>query len=280
MTGNRQAACFIIEDKEAVRTRGRFGTKGGISLAWHHIRYYSEALRMPTAMEVLVPQQGKPVATLYLLHDMGDDHTAWFRRTSVERYAAKLPLAVVMPAGHLGWYTDMVYGKHYFAFVAKELPALCERLFPLSGGREHRFIAGAGMGGYGAIKAGLLAADTFCAAASFSGALDVSNVYDSLDPRLAADIFGPKEQLPGSGNDLFAAAERLAAQSERSRPEFYMWCESGSPLQTDNVRFRDRLLQLGLSVSYEELQENQGWAGWDMALQRLLAQLPLPASGQ
>ena len=36
--------------------------------------------------------------TLYLLHGLSDDHSTWMRRTSIERYATELGLAVVMPA--------------------------------------------------------------------------------------------------------------------------------------------------------------------------------------
>ncbi len=43
------------------------------------------------------PSGALPV--LYLLHGLSDDHTAWLRYTSIERYAAARGLAVVMPAG-------------------------------------------------------------------------------------------------------------------------------------------------------------------------------------
>ena len=39
-----------------------------------------------------------PAKVLYLLHGASDDETIWQRRTSIERYAAPLGLAVVMPA--------------------------------------------------------------------------------------------------------------------------------------------------------------------------------------
>ena len=53
----------------------------------------------------------------------GDNHSTWLRRTSVERYAAKKNIAVVMPAAQVAWYTDMECGyKNYFTFISKELP--------------------------------------------------------------------------------------------------------------------------------------------------------------
>ena len=72
------------------------------------VDYYADALGMQTRMHVLLPQRqtaGK-VKTLYLLHGMSDDEGTWMRRTSIDRYAEEKGLAVVMPDGGLGWYTD------------------------------------------------------------------------------------------------------------------------------------------------------------------------------
>jgi putative tributyrin esterase len=253
-------------------------------MAWLHVHYHSEILRMPVPLEVLLPQHvsggsrkvndSGSYPTLYLLHGMRDDHTAWMRRTSVERYVEGLPLAVVMPAGHLGWYTDMAYGRDYFRFITEELPALCERMFPLSGRREERFIAGASMGGYGALKAGLLAPDTFCAAASFSGAMDMMSLFDRLSPGLAADIFGNKDALKGSVNDLFAAAEHLA-KSDKQRSDLYMWCGTEDSLYDENVRFKEHVLKLGLPLTFEEGPGSHKWKHWDLCIERLIGRLML-----
>ena len=73
--------------------------------------FFSEALERGTSMTVVLPQpteeqigvaevaveHGRP-PVLYLLHGLSDDHTAWLRYTSIERYAAARGLAVVMPA--------------------------------------------------------------------------------------------------------------------------------------------------------------------------------------
>ncbi|MCZ8518550.1 MULTISPECIES: alpha/beta hydrolase [Paenibacillus] len=253
-------------------------------MAWLHIDYYSETLRMPVPMEVLLPQHGGrrgtaspgPYAALYLLHGRTDNQSAWMRRTSIERYAEGLPLAVIMPAAHLSWYTDMANGRDYFGFITRELPAICERNFPLAPVREQRFIAGLSMGGYGAMKAGLLAPDTYGAAASFSGALDAVRTYDRLDPGQAADIFGSRDALEGSVNDLFAGAERLAGTGA-AVPDLYQWCGTEDFLYEDNVRFREHAVRLGLPLTYEEGPGGHEWKHWDRCIERLLQRLPLAA---
>jgi putative tributyrin esterase len=243
-------------------------------MAWIHMHYHSEALRMPAAMEVLLPKVGSgPYATLYLLHEQGGDHTSWFRRTSLEQYVEGLPLAVVMPAGHLGWYTDMVFGRDYFQLITEELPRYCERTFPISSRREDRFIAGVGMGGYGAVKAALRASGQFAKAASFSGDLNVIRVYDQLDPVRAKDVFGSREGLSRNGHDLFAAAGELA-QSSAPRPELYIRYGTDESIREESIRFHQHAEALGFPIQLEAVVGAGGWKDWDRALEQYIFTLP------
>ena len=47
-----------------------------------------------------------PWPTLYLLHGALDDHSCWLRQTAIERYAEAAGMAVVMPSGQNGFYTN------------------------------------------------------------------------------------------------------------------------------------------------------------------------------
>ena len=73
------------------------------------VDFYADALGVETRMHVLLPERlsGKSAKTLYLLHGMSDNEGTWMRRTAIDRYAEEKELAVVMPDGGLGWYTDM-----------------------------------------------------------------------------------------------------------------------------------------------------------------------------
>src|SRR5919205_996148 len=151
----------------------------------NQLDFFSETLGMLSSMYVLLPQRmlaemnSKRVPkyrTLFLLHGHSDDHTAWQRWTSIERYVEGLNLAVVMPAVHLSFYNDMVHGPAYWQFISEEVPALMHDIFPLSSKREDNFVAGLSMGGYGAFKMALTHPERFAAAASLSGALDIAEV--------------------------------------------------------------------------------------------------------
>ena len=248
------------------------------------VDYYADALGVQTRMHVLLPQRlaaGK-AKTLYLLHGMSDDEGTWMRRTSIERYAEEKGLAVVMPDGGLGWYTDMYRGLAWSKFISGELPALCRRFFPiLSDKREDTYIGGNSMGGYGALKCALRAPRTFSRVISLSGALDAADTaVNNTVPATRAyweDVFGPAKDVPGSENDLFAAAEALTDPA--LRPRIYMWCGTEDFLYGQNTRMRDHLRALGYDLTYEESPGDHQWRHWDKKIADALNWL-LPGEGE
>lgn len=260
-------------------------------MALLHVDFFSDVLGMCAEMDVILPEQTKgqigmegkrgdgKYPVLYLLHGMSDDHTIWQRRTSIERYVADYGIAVVMPSTQLGWYTDMYIGHKWWTYISKELPTICRSFFPfMSDRREDTFAAGLSMGGYGALKCGLLAPDTFSAVASLSGGVDAADCAKPEPGRennqLWVDIFGPHEKIQGSDNDLFAVAERLCATPEK-KPKVYMWCGTEDFLYQQNVRMRDHLRGLNYDLTYEESPGDHQWKYWDEKIQTVLAWLPI-----
>lgn len=249
------------------------------------VHFFSETLGMRCTMNVLLPQRplrdartGKAPAcrTLYLLHGYSDDHTAWQRWTSIERYAEPYNLTVVMPAVHLSFYTDMAHGGAYWQFISQEVPAVARQLFPLSAAREDTFVAGLSMGGYGAFKLALTYPERFAAAASLSGALDVRETVrahgrheDLAWLKQMQNIFGDLSKVAGSEHDLFVLAEKTAAS--QVKPRLYQCCGTEDFLYPDNVRFRDHVRTLALDLTFEEGPGDHNWAYWDAMIQRVLA---------
>ena len=87
-------------------------------MAFLTCNFYSEALGVGVTVNVVLPQATQTqigvdaavtpgdVPVLYLLHGLSDDHSAWMRYTSIERYAAEAGLAVVMPAVGRSFYAN------------------------------------------------------------------------------------------------------------------------------------------------------------------------------
>ena len=251
----------------------------------NEVNFFSEILGMRSTMNVLLPQRilvdgkskRKPnYRTLYLLHGHSDDHTAWTRWSSMEKYAQGLNLVVVMPAVHLSFYNDMAYGGAYWQFISEEIPALIRDMYSLSAARNHNVVAGLSMGGYGAFKLALTYPERFAAAASLSGAVDLPEVVrvKKDDPLNSAwlvgmrNVFGDLSKVPGGKQDLFALA-RKAAKSPVT-PRLYQCCGTEDFLYPDNIRFRDAVRKLPFDLTYEEGPGDHNWAYWDMMIQRVL----------
>lgn len=248
-----------------------------------HVDFRSHALGMDTSFYALLPQDGLSAGkrrTLFLLHGRSDDHGAWVRRTSIERYAEEKGLAVVMPDGGLSYYADMVHGPDYFTYLTEELPPFVRSLLPLSREREDTWIAGLSMGGYGAMKAALRRPDLFSRAGSFSGALDLAGWIglcrgngNRQALRVFANAFGDPDTIPGTCHDLFRLLRELKA-SGKPLPRIYQCCGTGDFLHGGNARFRDFCGQEDVPLTYEEWPGAHDWAFWDEAVRRFLSWLP------
>ena len=238
-------------------------------MALLHVDFYSDVLGRAAQMDAILPEHSADAhwRTLFLLHGMTDDHTTWQRRTSIERYAEERGMAVILPDAGLKGYCDTPPGEAYFRFISVELVQIARRMFPrLSHDRADTFVAGNSMGGYGAIKCALTHPETFSRAAALSGALDAAALpflQEPLEERAYwEDVFGPIDQIPGSENDLFAAAAALT----QNRPELFMWCGTEDFLYSMNVRMRAHLEALGYNLTYRESPGDHSWKCWDREL--------------
>ena len=244
--------------------------------------FFSEVLEVGTSMTVLLPQASEDQVgvtgtqrtgdfpVLYLLHGLSDDSTAWLRYTSIERYAAPLGLAVVMPQVQRSFYADEVHGERFFTFLSDELPAVVQRFFRVSREREDTFVAGLSMGGYGALKWALHRPGQFAAAASLSGALDLEAInQDEWRKPLMQRVFDGRV---GPRDDLFAL---LADADAESLPSLYVGCGTEDHLYEHNVRFVDAATAAGVDVHVDFRAGEHEWGVWDAAIRDVLAWLPV-----
>ena len=232
--------------------------------------------------QVHAPRQYK---TLYLLHGALDDHTSWTRFTRVEEYAEEQSLALVMPSGYNGWYSNTPVGsRRFFDFIHLELPAWAEANFPLLKGRENRFIAGLSMGGYGAAKGALVLPERYAACGVFSGAVDIAAMssqgadYSSMTDRgeeasgstvdLVCSLFG-RPVAPGSQDDLFALAEQTAA-SGKPLPEFFIGCGTEDFLYPAICKFRGHMEGLGFRVTNVDCPGTHEWKVWELLIEQFI----------
>jgi S-formylglutathione hydrolase FrmB len=237
--------------------------------------FFSESLELSTSMMVILPQEtsrqigmtgkagGDAPPVLYLLHGLSDDDSIWLRRTSIERYAAPLGIAVVMPQVHRSFYADEVHGNRYWTFISEELPALVNKFFRVSQRREDTFVAGLSMGGYGAFKLALRQPERFAAAASLSGAVDIAS--RRLKSKALQHVFGDAE-IAGTDDDLLALLEK----AERPLPDLYLWCGTEDGLADSNRKFIETAERQGVALKSELSPGDHDWKYWDEKIQDVL----------
>lgn len=241
---------------------------------------FSESLQRGTSVRVVLPQATEaqigvveidasgPPPVLYLLHGLSDDHTAWARYTSIERYAAARGLAVVMPAVDRSFYANEVHGHRYWDWVSEELPRLVGTFFRVSQAPEDTFVAGLSMGGYGALKLAFTHPERYAAAASLSGALDLVRMQDRPDRE---DVFRRVFDGPvGAGDDLFALLDNADGV-----PPLHVSCGTEDWLLPDSERLLAAARAAGVEVTEDLRPGDHEWGLWDAVIREVVDWLPL-----
>ncbi|MGY5766510.1 alpha/beta hydrolase [Brachybacterium sp. DNPG3] len=268
--------------------------------------HFSEALGMGTSMIVLMPQEaagigmsgaagaagsdgadgssgaddaggadgsvrdGVPV--LYLLHGLSDDCTIWERRTAIERYASEKGIAVVMPEVRRSFYSDEVVGEAYWTYIAEELPQLVARTFRISTAREDTFVAGLSMGGFGAFKLALNHPERFAAAASFSGALDLTTLELGDNGGHLFDRIWGDRPIEGTHDDLL---HLVRTSDPGTLPALFLDCGTDDFLLEANRAFIAEAESRELDLLSRLRPGDHTWDFWDRGIQDVLDWLPI-----
>jgi len=223
-----------------------------------HIGYFSQSLAKQSGMFVVMPEVDPPFRVVYLLHGLSDDYTIWQRRTSIERYADRFGLMVIMPDGGRSFYCDQPYGN-YEAHIL-ETACFIDRAFRTVDAPDGRGIGGLSMGGYGAMKLGLKYPELFGSVAAHSSALEIDRFYT------APDLQGIFPSPPCPEDDPFTLAARAGA-----KPAIRFDCGADDFLIEENRRFHAHLRALGAPHTYAEYPGAHTWEYWDEHIVEALA---------
>lgn len=200
---------------------------------------------------------------LYLLHGHGNDYMSWNRFTSVERYAEERRIAIVtVSVGNKG-YMNAAYGENYYDFVWKELPEFVKANFPISHRKEDTYIAGASMGGYGALAHALGHPESYQAVGAFSPGVNLGeNAYE---------IVG--HMMPEM-KSLYKMLQK-DVEERIELPQIFC-CIGDHDFLIDSVdRFHQYMESLQVEHRYDRIDGYEHeWGFWDMEIQQFLDWLP------
>lgn len=249
-----------------------------------HFDYLSQVLGYHTNLYFILPactHEGKaPAATLYLLHGGAGNGMDWMRYTSIERYADKYNIAVVMPeVDGSCFYADMKYGYDYFTYLTEEVVAVAEGLLPVNKEPYKRLVAGLSMGGYGAFKWAFNRPDFFGAAANLSGISFIMDIFggNGFAAKDAEDKCGPVAQNWGSLEELRGSMSDSKEWIDKAVREGIKLPKLFAAIGTEDYSYKlscDYLRyckEQGIEVHYEEMPGQHEWSVWDTMIERFMA---------
>lgn len=261
-------------------------------MALLQVNFFSTALKRTVPMTVILPvdktmagnrgcQSAPCFKTLYLLHGLLGDYTDWVINTRIRQWAEARNLAVVMPSGDNSFYVDQITpNNRYGDFIGRELVELTRKMFPLSHKREDTFIAGLSMGGFGAIRNGLVHVETFGYIAGFSSAIHFFEMPANTPGRSLMGeegVFGDLQQASLTDKNPRVALKQ-AMERNAPIPKIYMSCGLQDSLLPANRSFRDFLTANGIDLTYEETEGDHNWDFWNDQIHKVLDWLPLEES--
>ncbi|WP_295715263.1 alpha/beta hydrolase family protein [Mucilaginibacter sp.] len=139
----------------------------------------------------------KKFPVLYLLHGFSGNYSDWILKVpAITKLADEYQMVIVCPDGNFaGWYYDSPMSKdwQYETYVGTELVNWVDKHYATIANRSGRAITGLSMGGHGAMYIAFKHQDTFGAAGSMSGALDIRPFPDAFG---IEQVLGKYSQYP------------------------------------------------------------------------------------
>ncbi len=210
--------------------------------------------------------------TLYLMHGLLGNYTDWVSQTRIQKWAEEKNLAVVMPSGDNSFYfKSRTPWNDYETFIGEELVTITRKMFPLSDKREDTFIAGLSMGGYGALRNGMVFSETFGYVAGLSAAI---HIFEDTSEEANIGLFDNLMEASQTNLNPWVAVREMLEEKRRI-PRFYMSCGTKDDLLKVNMDLRDFLRDNGIDVTWDEEDFGHEWDFWDSQIKKVLDWLPL-----
>ena len=222
----------------------------------------SRSMKKSVNVSVVLPDSydsgEKKYPVVYLLHGYKNNHTNWPRHVS--KLVDEYQVIAVCPDGNKdSWYFDspMRPEYRYETFISQELIKFIDQSYRTFKQREKRVIAGASMGGHGAMYLALRNTDVYGAVASMSGGLDIRPFYRG---------YGIKTHLGNFNSDPALFEEHTAINQIKKikdgEIEVFLDCGLGDFFLDVNRAFVKELKAQSISHFYEEREGSHGWRFW------------------
>lgn len=204
---------------------------------------------------------------VYLLHGYSDNHESWAKLGKVAPHADHYNLIFVCPNGNNSWYWDSPVDPtfRYETFVAKELVEWIDANYHTNATRSGRAITGLSMGGHGALYLALRHQDTFGAAGSTSGGVDI-RPFDDWE---IATRLGTKEEHPEHWEE-YTVTNMLHLLSTDGSLALIIDCGTEDFFYEVNCELHTKLLERGIPHDFYVRPGRHNWSYWVGSIQHQL----------
>lgn len=229
------------------------------------VSIYSAAMNKSVKCVVITPesyhtQKEKRFPVVYLLHGYSGNYSNWITKVpDIKHDVDEFNLIIVCPDGaYSSWYFDspVEENSRYKTYVGVEVPAYIDSAFKTIPERSARAISGLSMGGHGAIFLSWSFPETFGAAGSMSGAVDLVSLKSK---------YGFEKILGDTTNmDLFYknSVVNVVKSHIDNYPALIIDCGTKDPFINDNRLLHSNLMNLEIPHDYTERPGGHNWEYW------------------
>ncbi len=224
----------------------------------------SQAMNKEVNVMVITPDgytpTTEPYDVVYLLHGHSGNHESWYKFGHVGTYADLYNIIIVCPDGKTSWYWDSPIDPtlRYETFVAEELVAWVDANYHTKADRSGRAITGLSMGGQGALFLAIRHQDTFGAAGSTSGGVDIRPFPTKWN---MSESLGTIEEYPQHWEE-FAVINQVDKLPTDGSMALIVDCGTEDFFYKVNCALHDKLTARGVPHDFYVRPGRHNWPYW------------------
>ncbi len=234
------------------------------------LEIFSASMRKNIKCLVVAPENyrasGEAYPALYLLHGWSGNFAGWLSDApQLRQLADTYQMLIVCPdGGYDSWYLDSPVDTtvRYDTYISKEVVGFIDYYYNTRRERSGRAIAGLSMGGHGAITLAIKHIDTFGAAGSMAGGLDL-RPFKKNDWDLKSVLGDP---LTNWKNWEEASAVNFVTRLKSQALPLIIDCGLGDFFLPANREMHQKLLEAKIPHEYTERPGEHNGEYWGNAV--------------